>query len=300
MPNVLSRRAAALLAVGLLVVTSAPAGRAQTAAARERTLFVSAVDSKGEPIDNLRVNDVVVREDGARREVLRISQAVEPIDIALLVDNSAAAEDAISHVREALKRFVGTMAADNQIAIVALADRPTIFVDYTSDRKRLDDGIGRLFSMATSGATLLDALFEVSTGLRKRETPRAVIVPIVTDGIEFSNRYHRDVIDAVKSANAPVHAVAIGNFELSNEQALRERALVLDMGTKESGGQRVTVLAPQGVGNALDKLARELSSQYKVVYGRPESLIPPQKLEISSARTGVTIRGTAMRGQPGA
>ena len=188
----------------------------------------------------------------------------------------------------------------NQIALVALADRPTILVDYTSDQKRLEAGIGRLFSMSTSGMTLLDAIVEVSRGLGRRETPRAVIVPVINDGVEFTNRYHRDVIDAAKAANAPLHAVTVGSFYATGEDTVRERALVLDLGTKETGGQRATLLTPMGLDNALDKLARELSSQYKVVYGRPQSLIPPKKLEISSARNGVTVRGTPMRGQPGA
>jgi VWFA-related protein len=289
--------ALALALAAALVTSSRTFAQAD---ARERTLFVSAVDDKGEPISDLRVDDVVVREDGVRREVLRVSRATEPIDIALLVDNSAAADDSIIQQREALRRFVGKMAGDNQIAIVGLADRPTIFVDYTSDRKRLEAGIGRLFAMAASGMTLLDAVVETARGLGKRETPRAAIVAIVNDGVEFSNRYHRDVADAVKTASAPLHAMAIGSFYVTGNDRIRERALVLDVVTKDSGGQRVSLLSPMGLENAMDKLARELSSQYKVVYGRPQSLIPPEKLEITSARSGVTVRGTPMRGQPGA
>lgn len=282
-----------------LAVPGAVTLRAQ-ADARERTLFVSAVDAKGEPVENLTVADVIVREDGLRREVLRLSRAVEPIDIALLVDNSAAADDSILQIRDALRRFVQKMTPDNQIALVALADRPTIFVDYTSDRGRLETGIGRLFSMSRSGMTLLDAIIETSRGLQKRETPRAVIVPIVTDGVEFTNRYHRDVIDALRAAQVQLHAIGIGQFSATLEDAARERLFVLDLGTRESGGQRVTLLSPMGLQTALDRLARELTTQYKVVYGRPQSLVPPDKLEISSARPGVTLRGSPMRGQPGA
>ncbi len=289
----------ALLCVGALVGFRATSS-AQNAASRERTLFVSAVDKDGEPVAGLGPDAFVVREDGVRREVIRVSRATEPIDIALLVDNSAAADDAIGQMRDAIRRFVAKMVGDNQIALVALADRPTILVDYTSDQKRLEAGIGRLFAMSTSGMTLLDGIVEVARGLGRRETPRAVIVPVINDGVEFTNRYHRDVIDAAKAANAPLHAVTVGSFYTTGEDAVRERALVLDMGTKETGGQRLTLLSPMGLDNALDKLARELSSQYKVVYGRPQSLIPPKKLEISSARNGVTVRGTPMRGQPGA
>src|SRR5262245_38781799 len=70
---------------------------------RERTMFVSAVDERGEPVvEGLGPNDFIVREDGALREVLRVSRATEPIDIAILVDDSAASEQLIPRVREAL------------------------------------------------------------------------------------------------------------------------------------------------------------------------------------------------------
>ena len=125
-------------------------------------------------------------------------------------------------------------------------------------------------------------------------------MPVINDGVEFTNRYYRDVIDALKTANAPLHAITVGSFHVTGDEAIRERAYVLDQGTRESGGQRVTLLSPMGLNTALDKLARELSSQHKVVYGRPQSLIPPEKLEITSARRGVTVRGAPMRGQAGA
>src|SRR5215210_5278988 len=103
----LSGRLAFALAVAVALATLAgSSSRAHAqAGARERTLFVSAVDAKGDPVEALAPDDVIVREDGVRREVLRISRATEPIDIALLVDNSAAAEDAITHMRDALRRF---------------------------------------------------------------------------------------------------------------------------------------------------------------------------------------------------
>ena len=33
-------------------------------------------------------------------------------------------------------------------------------------------------------------------------------------------------------------------------------------------------------------MGRELSSQYKVVYGRPDSLIPPEKIEVTHGVPG--------------
>jgi VWFA-related protein len=287
------------LAAGVLVAAAAaPAVHAQ-AGVRERTIFVSAVDSRGEIVEDLGPADFVVTEDGRRREVLRVSRALDPIDIAVLADNSAASMKAIPSIRAGLRNFVRQLAVGNQIALVGLADRPTILVDYTSSPERLEQGIGRLFAMSGSGMTLLDAIIEVSSGLRRREAPRAAIVPVITNGAEFTNRYARDVIGSLRAAGASLHPIVVGHLGLGTTEE-RERAIAFDEGSRTTGGQHVTLLTESAIEQALMKLARELSGQYKVVYGRPESLIPPEKIVVSSARAGVVMRGTPARGQTGA
>ena len=282
--------------IGLTTTTVAE----QANGPRERALFVSAVDKDREPVSGLGPDAFVVREDGVRREVLRVSRATEPIDIALLVDNTTAASDEITFLREGLSKFVATMAPGNNVAVIALADRPTILTDYTSDTKRLSDTVGRLFPMPQSGMTLLDAIVETSQGLGRRETPRAVIVPVITDGIEFTNRYSNDVVRELERVDAALHIVGIGQFLHSEDHGIRERSFLLSNGPAKSGGQYITLLSPHGLDQALQKLARELSSQYKVIYGRPQSLIPPERTEVSSAKTGVTMRGAPARGESGA
>jgi VWFA-related protein len=269
------------------------------AQARERTLFVSALDKDGKPVEGLGPDAFVVREDGNRREVLRVSRATEPIDVALLVDNSTAATDDIVFLRNALSAFVARLAPKNQIAVITLADRPTIRVDYTNDAPRLTKAVGGLFPMPMSGMTLLDGVTEVARGLAKRETPRAVIVPVVTDGTEFTNTYHRDVVNALRGAKVALHLVTIGQFLYSEEHGTRERSFLLELGPAESGGQRITLLTAMGLDKAMSRLATELLSQYKVVYSRPQSLIAPEKVSVSSARPEVVVHGSPARGENG-
>ena len=289
------RRALAVaLGLAFTCATAAPL-RLAAQGPRERTMFVSAVDQQGEPVDGLGPNDFVVREDGAEREVLRVSRATEPIDIAILVDDSAASESLIPRVREGLRAFIARMSRGNQIAIVGLADRPTILANYTSNPKLLQDAIGLLWPRTRAGSTLMDALFEVSLGLEKRETPRAVIIPVITDGGDFAYRQYEQVMPEVKKAGAAIHAVTVGDFNSIDHEELRNRGRVLAE-TKDTGGQRVNLLTPMAVQSSLERLARELSSQYKVVYGRPDSLIPPEKIEVSARRPGLTMRGTLERG----
>jgi len=299
MPAAYVLRLALLTALTATFATGTDSNLYAQAGARERTLFVSALDPRGEPVEGLNPSDFVVTEDGRAREILRVSRAIEPMDIAVLADNSAAADRAIPSLRDGLKDFVGALAADHQIAIVGLADRPTILQDYTSNRTQLEAATGRLFAMGSSGMTLLDAIVEVSAGVRRREATRAVLVPVITNGVEFTNRNGRDVIRAAREAGVTLTAIVVGELNFVSIEE-RERALVLDQGTRETGGQFVTLLTESALVPGLQKLARQLSSQYKVVYGRPDSLIPPEKTEVSSARPGVTMRGTAARGQTGA
>jgi VWFA-related protein len=308
------RRKSPLALAALLAATAAVATSARSAASgdtasgaagaqageRERTLYVSVVDTKGEPVEGMGPSEFVVREDGVRREVLRVSRAVEPIDIAILVDNSAATDDEIVNIREGLTKFVELMRDEHQIAIVGLAGRPTIFADYTTTLTQLNAAIGRLFPESGSGMMLLDAIVETSRGLSKRESDRAVILAVLTDGPEFSNLHFQTVLDTLKTARAGLHAVTIGRFTLSMADELRNRETVLDRGPRETGGQRVTLLSSMATRQALEKIARELKAQYKVVYGRPQSLIPPQSMDVSVTRPGLTARGTPARRQPGA
>jgi len=277
-------------------VAPAPDLAAQSSS-RDRTLFVSALDKNGKPVEGLGPEAFEVREDGTRREILRVSRATEPIDIALLVDNSTAAAEEIVFLRSSLGAFVKKMALGNHIAVITLADRPTIRVDYTNDGARLFESVNSLFSMPMSGMTLLDALTEVSRGMAKREGPRAVMVAVFTDGPEFTNTYHLDVIREVKKAGAAVHEVTVGQFYHREERSLRERSFFLEMGPAETGGYRRALLSPMGLESALQDLAAELSSQYKVVYSRPESLIAPTKVAVSSGRADLVVRGRPARGE---
>jgi VWFA-related protein len=271
------------------------------AGASERTLFVSALDTNGNPVPGLQANDFIIREDGVRREVLRVSRANDPIDIALLVDNSTAARDLIVPMREGLKRFITVIsspdAPPHQVAIIGIGTRPTIFAEYTADAALLNVATGRLFAEPMSGMTLLDAIVEASKGMERREAPRAVIAPVITDGTEFNNRYYRDVIAAMKRAGVSFMPVTVGTFPTGQDEDTRNRSFVLAEGPRDTGGREIRLLSAMAVTGALEKLARELISQYKVVYARPESLIPPEKVEVSTGRPGTTVHGTPARGQ---
>jgi hypothetical protein len=75
----------------------------------------------------------------------------------------------------------------------------------------------------------------------------------------------------------------------------RERAITFSQATETTGGRYDNVLAASAVPDRLKQVANELTHQYLVTYARPETLIPPEKITISSKRTDVTVRGTPVK-----
>ncbi len=264
----------------------------------ERDMYVSVLDQKGAPVTGLGPADFLVREDGVAREVLRVRRATAPMQIAILVDTSRAATPAIRDLRVGLQQFVETMREGNELAIVSVGDAPRILTEYTNEAKALKSGVDRIFAQQDAGSYILDGLVEVSRGLRKREAARPVIVLLMTEGIEYSNSYHELVLEAIRDSGAAFHALAIGQSspDVLNDE-IRSRNIVLDKGTRQSGGRREQLLTSMAVEPTLKELAEELKHQYVVTYARPQSLIPPEKTEVSVKTPGLEARGTLAKKQ---
>jgi VWFA-related protein len=263
-------------------------------------VYVSVVDGKGSPAPGLTAEDFRVREDGTAREVLKAGPATEPLTVALLVDDSQVANAGILMIREALQNFLTALAGKAEISIVTFGERPTIAVDYTTDQKKLLDGANRIFPRTGAGGYLLDAIVDVSKGMQKREPKRPVIAVLVIEaGAEFSNRYYESVLSELAKGGAALHVVAIGQPNSSLTDEIRNRSQVIAEGTERTGGRRDQVLAITGAPEKMKQLANELLQQYVVTYSRPETLIPPEKIEVTVTKPGLTARARTRTGLAG-
>ena len=279
-----------LLFACLALTAASPAAQQKAAASKTARIYVSVVNDKGSAVSGLKPRDFVVREDGAAREVLSAEPATEPLDIMLLVDDSQAATTAIPYIREGLTKFVERMQGKAQIAIVTLGDRPTSVSQYTTDTGALKKAINRIFARAGSGAYLMEAVRDASRGLQRREGPRPVIIALTTEGVEFSNMQYERVLDDLRKSEATFHALAIGSPAATVSDEMRNRGMLLAEGTKETGGRWDQVLSSMGIPERMHQLAGELLNQYVVTYGRPETLIPPEKVQVTMTYKELTAR----------
>ena len=262
--------------------------------ALERDMFVSVLDRSDKPVPNLGPRDIAILEDGRPREILRMRRATEPLDLAVLVDTSAAASSQVSDLRQGLESLIARMRPQAHIALVEFGERPRVLADYTSDAALLAQGVGRIFSIQGSGAYTLEALVDTLKGTKKREAERSAVVIIWMGGLEFSNRDSRDVLALLAEQGPALHVLTVSRGTPADMMTVdgRNRESVFDRGTRASGGSRQNVLSSMAINEALDRIATELLSQYRVTYARPQTLIPPEKIEVRATRTDLTARGT--------
>jgi len=259
----------------------------------ERDMYVSVLTQSDTPVLTLGVSDFIVREDGRVREVLRARRATDMIDIALLVDTSQALGNQVSDVRNGLTAFIGQMREHAHISVIGLGDRPTIYADYTNSPELLSKAVGQVFPIVGSGAYTLEAITETLKGLAARKPERSAIVVVWAGGREFSNQSYTTVLEALAARGTALHVVAIGGGVPPDSGTTegRDRETVFDRGTTQTGGRRKNILTSMAMTDALDRLAAELLGQYRITYARPDSLIPPEKIEVSVRPAGLTARG---------
>jgi VWFA-related protein len=268
-------------------------------------MYVSVVDGSGAPITGLTPADFLIREDGVTREVLKVAPATAPIEVTLVVDNSGVTDPLIADLRRGLTDFVKDLASGNEIALTTCGGNPEVLQTYTGNPQLLATAVSRLFPISGTGAYLLDALVSVTRGLAKRSPERAVVLAILSqEAPEFSSQTPESVVSALRASGARLDAITVQtsatdspDSRLGSERALaaRNRDQALDEGSRATGGVNERVLSSLALAPALKALGTAWRNQYLVTYFRPDSLIPPERVQVSVKNRDAVVRGTPVR-----
>ncbi len=252
-------------------------------------------DSKGAPVRDLELSDVSLTAGGASMPLTRFEKDERPSRVALLIDSSLPMGTAYRlQFMDAARAFIASLPATTRISVWTTGDRPHKVIDDLSldEEGRGREVAARLSRVAPSGGnTFLDALVEASEDLQKKEGERSIVVFISGSGPGFANDSRDGIVDRVLKTKVEVAGVLVSERgETGGGEVTRED---YDYGvsrlTDVTAGREERPLSVMGTGPALQRVAADLRSTYRLAYSYSGSDRRP-KIALQVARPKVKVR----------
>ena len=221
-----------------LVVAVVPETRSAADAPTVRTVYVTVVDDRGNPVTNLTPEDFGVKEGGRDCAIVSVEPARERIRLALMVEELLAAEPV---VRAGLMNFVKRMHTTAEISLIVIRQRGETVVDYTSDVNALAAGITglNLGSLSQLGM-VVDAVDDIARLFEDTRPARPVVVLVALEQAQASGVDPQVVLDRIARSRAQLSVVSVeaGRIASTAVRDLRDEASrpqVTGDGSRESG-----------------------------------------------------------------
>jgi len=283
--------------VALAAVLTAGTGRPARAQSepRDRHVYVTVLDRADRPVTDLKLSEVSVKEDGKAREIVSVRPAASPQQIALLVDDTQAAQAATVEIRQGLTSFVQAVAAanrDTEMALWTFGERPTKQIDFTTSAAALTRMANTYFPRNGAGSYFMEAVLDVCDEFKSRGATRPILVAFLfEDGPEFSSAPESADIEALKSAGASLWTIVVqGHTDPTGVQVeKRDRMTLIDDDARASGGSSKMILDRLALDAAYRHVADFVTSQVDITYARPDRTIPPSRMEVKVSRPGLTV-----------
>jgi hypothetical protein len=283
-----------------LVLVAAVLALAPGAAAM-RTVYVTASAADGSALPALNAADVMVKEGGQTRRVVRVEPSRAKLRVAIAVEEILAPDN---EVRRAVANFIDQIRESGTLALYTVGRRAEKRVDYTSEIAPFAAAINRFPVRAVEPADLVQALHEIARDQRGSEERRAVVV-VATQTAQVSAATANAVLEQLIAGRAVLYAATVAGAEtstvplgttsggrrldLESQVSGLERDKVFSDATRQSGGLHLSSPRTAGLWTALERIAAELQHQYVVSYDSDAPSDGP--VAIDATRRGITARG---------
>ena len=327
--------AAKFLVLILLVISVTAAGESQTTqtpenAQRPRKVFpaeqqaedvirvdtdlvsvdVTAIDSEGRPVRNLRPQDFKVYSDGVQQQVsfFQIEKRLgepRPLAVVFALDVSGSmTSDEMNRLRIALKSFSEQLSSHSVLyAVMTFGMKVKTIQKLTSQPNKLDDALERLSKDAPNGLSThtYDAVDD-AIRLLVRNAPRTRerrlmkrTVLVVTDGFPVGDTVApQTVIERANAADVSVFVVTLPSYSrMMASSAQTPLPTPLDVsGLAELTGGRNVYANEQDYVPLFRSLAEEVGSAYVLAFYPPEEKRRDGKLHTIRVEgpSGLTLR----------
>src|ERR1700688_2925015 len=240
-------------------------------------VFVTVTDAHGSPIGGLTKENFTLKEDNYLQTIKVFDkESALPLSIALAIGTSLSTRHDLPLEQASAKRFAhDIMRPVDALCVYGFSEVVNESTrGYTSDLKRIDDGIDHI--RVGAATALYDAIYLASRALEHRQG-RKVIVLITDGGDTVSKVDYKEAVRAAEEAEAIVYSIIIVPIESSaGRETGGEHALI--QLSDDTGGKYYYATSTGDLDEAFRKISDELRTQYLLAY------YPSQRTSFSEFR----------------
>lgn len=267
--------------------------------ATPRTVLIGALTKEGQPVDNLRAEDLTISENKSPLKVITLeNRNDQPLEIAVMIDASVSQEGSLPGTKLAARAFIEKILRNDKdrAAVMSFTNDAVVEQDFTNDRANLLSALDRVKIVTPPGyyrglvvgrpprppqnipgsTAIWDSVWSAVDSFKNNADARRAIV-VLTDGDDTNSR--RKMRDAV--AHAAAAKVAIFSIGIAGNYTL-DRSRLRDL-SDETGGLAFFPKKVSELDGVFEQITNSLKSRYVLSYCSLASspARKPLKLQIS-------------------
>ncbi|HYZ84749.1 MAG TPA: VWA domain-containing protein [Bryobacteraceae bacterium] len=259
---------ASFLSVSLLscaILAQEDAGKTFRADTRLVVLYASVVGRNGQLITNLNKDQFKVYENNVEQAIRKVLREDVPVSLGLVIDNSGSMRDKRKKVESAALALVKASNKNDEVTIINFNDEAFQDVTFTSDIKKLEEGLTRID--ARGGTAMRDAISLAIDYIRDKGKHQKKVIVVVTDGDDNASSTANTLERLVTKAHqSEVLLYMVGLLSEENKRDARRAKNALNTLANASGGTATFPKELDEVEKIAVDIATEIRNQYVVSY----------------------------------
>ena len=246
-------------------------------------LPISVSDKGGKLITDLQQKAFKVYENGTEQPIKLFRREDVPVSLGIIIDNSGSMREKRLKVETASLDLVKASNPQDEVFIVNFNDDAYLDVEFTSDIKKMEEGVARIDSRG--GTAMRDAINKSIDYLKEKGKRQKKVLLVITDGNDNASRLSLEkLVSRAQQSEVLIYAIGLLNEEERREAKIAKRAL--DSLSRDSGGLAFYPKSTAEVDELTLQVAHELRNQYTIAYSPTI-----QEMDGSFRQIKVTVNG---------
>ncbi len=270
-------------------------------------VYLSATDSKGRIIDDLKKEDLILKEDNIVQEIKEFSvlgtrQTDIDLVVALVIDVSNSMHEGSKEVRkmdiakDAAREIMRLLKPQDRIMLVTFDTRVAVKTELTSDLSLVEKGVSDL--QPSYGRTAMwDAIHTAAESMNALEGRKVMYV--CSDGLDNASKMKVEEVVSKDLGASEITVISLGTIEFERgghyygqENDYRDGKQTMQTLADKTGGYAFFPEKAKDLPQMLQKVRSGVQSLYSVAYesSNPEKDGSWRKIEIETKRKGIKLK----------